>query len=210
MNVRLSKQFKVTAMSWTQDLGLISHQYTIDLYLDTVTEDGIEQNIGFARIHYLLTELIRDAVFINVEHADVARAFYELGAITVAEVPFEPHEQVIGAMLHAKVTAICEGRYVVNDLNISSSSSDGVVYYHNASETLEGETPVEDAWWNDPSMRVSNSRPDPSMEVGDVGELHFDQSQDWSKVDLEWPAEPTDDDDDDNNNLIFVSFDDAD
>ena len=144
MNVKISSQHKFLAGFWW-NTRLEFNYYTVDVDMLTATVDIVEQNIAFLRLRYIIEDTLSDIVFINQTEIDTIRSMKQAG-IRVAVLPEDPVDQIVGMVLHTKLSLVVEDRIIIRGIRLQSVKGDDIVYEHNEVEF----NPFFDrhGWWS--------------------------------------------------------------
>lgn len=190
MNSKISKTFDFSCYTVSQryDHPQIV-PYTININMITASDDGKELNIAYSRLNFWIDDIMQNAVLIDQSHPNLS-TWYDLDCKVLA-IPFDPVDQIIGAILFCKLQAIVENRLLINQLSISSPIDDYIVYHHEDTDDLELFKGV--AWWNDclPNWITQHKK----RKSGKV--IKLERSPEWKDVGLDW-------DDSDNKEHIIV------
>lgn len=144
MNIRLQTDLEFMAAVYMEN-SLKINNYSLSVQLCTNTSEEREINIAMDRLKIFVQAELADAVFVNQEESGPAEMLALLGA-NVVTLPEEPVDQIIGLMLYCKLTAIMEDRMIIENLDISSSLGDNVIYLHNEEDALG---PFQQTgWWH--------------------------------------------------------------
>lgn len=155
--------------------------YETVLFIDVETDSIREQNIAMERISYFMSGYLEDAVFIKETNKKMID-LYTAAGLKVCTLPEEPHEQMISIMLILKLNAISEGRFVITDLSLTSSNSDGITYM------CDIESPLgpfaETGWWDKSDASMSaQTKPNKKDKIVQLFKTH---NTDWSEFGLGW------------------------
>lgn len=197
MYARIARDFKFQAGIHFENTFIIN-SYELSLDMDVTTEDMREQNIALERMKYLLEMCIEDAVFVDVSNKSAIDAYTKAG-MKVCNLPDEPFDQVVAAVLLSKFNSITEKKIFVSDIKISSKICDEVSFYI-SSEEVEDFSSIANVWWTDNSSSIS----DISKKVNKkekIVELKKENT-DWNSLGLCWKAN---DPDKKGNEIVFIS-----
>lgn len=184
MNVRLRK-----TVLWSAGLvyqgEFFTNNYQVIVDMTTQTDDSFQQNIAYERLKYTISNVLQDSIMISSD-SDRLKLWKNTGA-NLIELPHEPVDQLVGMMLFCKLNAIMENRILINDLEITSTHGDEMVYLHSENESVGPF--ASDGWWND-------SRPKFSSPISGRKEkvVSIERSPDWKHIGLDWaqPEPPND------------------
>lgn len=199
MNVKISTQHKLLAGFWWNNELTFNH-YKIKVDMLTVTPDVVEQNIAFLRLRHIIEETLDSVIFINQSETDAIEKFTQAN-LRLALVPEDPVDQIIGMLLHSKLSAVMEEKILIRSLQVSSVKGDDVEYYQ---DDLEYNPFFKTAgWWGDRS-------PDDPQNTGSADPMQHNLSliaadRRWREIGLGWD-EVAEDDDDIGNVLVFKEF----
>lgn len=178
MTVRLAKTWYWSSLviGDRRDHPVIN-QYTLRMEFATDTQDNHEHNIAYGRMKYWFQEVMQDSVLIAQDHPQL-RAWQDTGS-RVLVFPEDPVDQLVGMMIYAKISAITQGKVMIDQVTVCSPLDDEVMYHHYAEETLG---PFEESgWWTD-ARPVWQAKPQRAR--GKV--IALDRAPDWKDHDLEW------------------------
>lgn len=145
MNVRLEYGMAFTAGVWWEG-RLIMNNYVARVYMVTACTEPANQNAAFERLKHVIYNEISNTIFVNRQYEKVCANLIAAG-LDVTTLPAEPVDQIIGMMLYCKLNSVMEERIIVNEIEISSSLGDNMVYLHAGDENLG---PFEaPGWWHD-------------------------------------------------------------
>jgi hypothetical protein len=177
MNVKLQTNLEFSAGIYFED-RLRFNRYSAALQMCTATNDHEQINIAMDRIKMFVYSELADTVFINQEDFERAEVLELLG-VNITTLPQDPIDQIIGLMLYTKLSAITEGRIIIDALDISSLLGDNVVYMFESGDNLGPF--CNDGWWNQPDTshsKLENIKLEENVvKVPTTG---------WSKYNLNW------------------------
>lgn len=193
MNVKITSRHELLAGFWWSQLEFNRYQIEIDLL--TATRDIVEQNIAFLRMRYIIEDALANVVFVQHTETEVIESLTQAG-VQVAVTPEEPVDQIIGMILHSKLSAVTEGRVIVRSVRLSSTKGDDIVYEH---DDAEFNPLMEQAgWW-------SNLEPDDVETVGDDDRISvITAGRHWRDLDMPWSE--TEESDSTENVVVFGEF----
>jgi hypothetical protein len=181
MTVRLARQWYWSSIvvSDRYDRPMINN-YSLRMEFATDTQDNQEHNIAYGRMKFWFHEIMEASVLIS-QDSNKIKSWQDTGS-RVLVFPEDPVDQLVGMMLYAKITAITQGKIMIDQISIASPLDDDVIYHHYAEETLG---PFENpGWWSDPRPIWQTK---PSRGKGKV--ISLDRPPDWKDHGLEWDVE---------------------
>lgn len=198
MNVRIQYPFTFTAgVHYANEMRM--NHYTGRLWLVTNTYNPENHNLALERVKYYIYRYIDSSIFINQDEREAAEAYVAAG-LNVTTLPDEPIDQLVGIMLHYKLSAIMEGRLLVAETEISSELGDGITYLHSGEEALNGITKPE--WWESADLSHCDTELTGQEHVVDLNHRFV-----WRDLDLHWPEEESDEDSEKTGNVVlFADF----
>jgi hypothetical protein len=180
MNVRIKFPINFTAGIFYHD-ELQMNNYSVTLSMLTNSLDGKINNIALDRIKYFIYTELDSSIFIN--SADTERCFKFIDAgLKITTIPDTPVDQLIGIMLHHKLSAITEERLLIDEVEISSSLGEGLIYVHGEHENVD-ELAIPD-WWKSADMVHCDPELIDSDEIVTLADINV-----WRDLNLEWPDE---------------------
>jgi hypothetical protein len=180
MNVRIKFPINFTAGIFYRD-ELQMNNYMVTLSMLTNSLDGKINNIALDRIKYFIYTEIESSIFINSADNERCAKFIDAG-LKITTIPDTPVDQLIGIMLYHKLSAITEDRLLIEEIEISSSLGEGLIYVHGEHENVD-ELSIPD-WWK--SVDLVHCEPEliGSDEIVTLANLTV-----WRDLDLAWPDE---------------------
>jgi hypothetical protein len=180
MNVRIKFPINFTAGIFYND-ELQMNNYSVNLSMLTNSLDGKINNIALDRIKYFIYTEIDSTIFINSADTERCIKFIDAG-LKITTIPDTPVDQLVGIMLYHKLSAITEERLLIDEVEISSSMGEGLIYIHGEHENVD-ELAIPD-WWK--SVDMVHCDPDliDSDETVTLANLNI-----WRDLNLEWPDE---------------------
>ena len=180
MNVRIKFPINFTAGIFYRD-ELQMNNYMVTLSMLTNSLDGKINNIALDRIKYIIYTEIESSIFINSADNERCAKFIDAG-LKITTIPDTPVDQLIGIMLYHKLSAITEDRLLIEEIEISSSLGEGLIYVHGEHENVD-ELSIPD-WWK--SVDLVHCEPEliGSDEIVTLANLTV-----WRDLDLAWPDE---------------------
>jgi hypothetical protein len=180
MNVRIKFPITFTAGIFYRD-ELQMNNYSVTLSMLTNSLDGTINNIALDRIKYFIYTELDSSIFINSADTERCAKFIDAG-LKITTIPDAPVDQLIGIMLHYKLSAITEERLLIDEVEISSSLGEGLVYIHGEHENVD-DLAIPD-WWK--SVDLVHCEPEliDTDEIVTLANLAV-----WRDLDLQWPDE---------------------
>jgi len=184
MNVRLQYNTTLTAGVYYNDQFAMNN-YDVQIHFQTNSVNGEDHNIGLSRIKYFIQESLDSTVFIHSNNLKQARKFLAADC-TVATLPEEPVDQIIGMMLYCKLNAICEDHLHITELELSSDLGDNIIYKHSY---LELQGPFEaQGWWHLPNLAQCDPKLLTKLLSTDSQVVKLTRGDDWSELGLSWAS----------------------
>jgi hypothetical protein len=193
MNVRIKYPIEFTAGVYYQG-ELQMNNYVLKLSMLTNSLDGTTNNTALDRIKYFIYQEIDSSVFVNSENVDQCQLFIDAG-VRLTTIPEEPIDQLVGIMLFHKLTAITEGRLIIDELELSSRLGEGIGYIHSDNENIDGLNMPD--WWRSADLVHCDSDLIDTDDIVTVGNRAV-----WRDLDLDWPGEDTES----GNTVVFADF----
>lgn len=178
MNVRLSKHFQASAITLFEgDAAPEINHYVLTLDITTNSASSAEQNIAYSRIRYWIHDVFENSLLISADNANLAN--WQTVHPRCLLFPEDPVDQLVGIMLHSKLTAIAQDRLIIGTLSISSPRDEHVIYHHEDGDSCG---PLEiSGWWNDAGLGWSAPRPRSRNKV-----INLARQPEWKDVNLDW------------------------
>jgi hypothetical protein len=181
MNVKLSYNVGFSAVV-VDGTRIFPNSYKLKIDMLTLTENSTHQNVAIQRILIFIKEVLNNSVFIHANNLNAKKIANLAKESRVIIFPEEPHDQIVALILFHKLHAIVEGRFEIDQIQISSNISPDLQYSIEDFENFEyDESKIEVPWWQ---------RSDPST-TDDPKRLKFSSS--WADINLEWEAKKEDD-----------------
>ena len=180
MNVRIKFPINFTAGIFYRD-ELQMNNYMVTLSMLTNSLDGKINNIALDRIKYFIYTEIESSIFINSADTERCAKFIDAG-LKITTIPDTPVDQLIGIMLYHKLSAITEDRLLVEEIEISSSLGEGLIYVHGEHENVD-ELAIPD-WWKSVDLVHGDPELIDNDEIVTLANLTV-----WRDLDLAWPDE---------------------
>ena len=184
MSTRIQREFNFTAGIYFSGKFFMT-MYTATLFMELVTEDHDDQQIGLERIKYLFETCFSDSIFIKDTEHKAIETLVNIG-MKVSTLPVEPYDQVVAMAIFSKVNAITENKYYLTDIQFGSHLSDGVTYMIDFDDNF-GPLEADGFWWKNSNMHVSDVKK--STKKDKIVKLHKLNSN-WSDVELGWKINP--------------------
>jgi hypothetical protein len=159
-------------------------EVTLSFTQNTLSE--YEQSIALERVAVLFAQMLDSAILISSDHELLD--LFECGTDTrVLTLPDQPSVQLLGQALLEKISAITEGKLLVDFMSISSSETAGTEYILDATDSDPGlmSTVTElgtPAWWLRNDLTVSDYVHD--LESG--GQVILGTDLAWIDLELGW------------------------
>lgn len=179
MNVKLSYDIDFSAVAIIEN-SLIPVDYELTMHMYTATENNEYQNIAMQRVQFFIKELIHHSTFIDRNSSHFTKVT-KMFNTNIVEFPEDPFDQIVGLVLLQKLTAITEGKYDIERLEIGSQNFSGSRYtvdeFINFSDVFRSK---KSCWWNRNDLTINNL---PKNSLAKAT---------WKDVGLEWDMLPTD------------------
>jgi hypothetical protein len=176
MTTKIQREFDFYAASHIGTF-VINH-FKCGLFMEVDTDSPHEQNVAMDRLKIFIYELLNNSVFVNRLNKS-AIANYTKAGLKVCTTPEEPHDQIIAVALLLKLNAIVEGRMVIPEVVLSSSTGDGVSFIQ---EIDDPQGPFDaKGWWNRPDISMTDGKPQSDKVVS-----IFDRTPSWDELGLSW------------------------
>jgi len=156
MNARLSQDFEFSA-ALLSERQILPVKYDLTIDMVTQTDNPRHQNVAIQRIIFFITQIMDGNVYTDLSNCNFSKIKKLFPENLILEFPERPYEQLVGTLLFHKLSAITEGKLVIDELHIGSNHNEGLIYtIEDYSEFLmiEGE-PV---WWDKPTMAISKAK----------------------------------------------------
>lgn len=155
--------------------------YEAHVRMQVVTGVHDEYNLAYSRLRYWFQDIMHDAVLLD--HADPRLPAWRSAGMLCIEFPVAPVDQVIGLMLMSKLTAMTEGRVIIQEVTVSSPADEYVAYHCDKDDNLHWFE--ESGWWRDSGPNhVMDTKP----ARGSSKVISIQRSQTWKDHDLEWAS----------------------
>jgi hypothetical protein len=201
MNVRIQYPLSFTAGIYFNG-QMQMNNYMAKLYMMTNTPDGVANNVAFERIkHFIYTEL-DSSIFISSEYEEQCKKYIDAG-IKITTFPGDPVDQLVGIMLFCKLGAIMEDRIIIGEVELGSTTSDGVIYIHGDNENIEDLDPPD--WWDSVDLIHCDRE---LVDTDEIVTMH--RGSVWRDLELQWPdiEDVTEelDEEESGNTVVFADF----
>lgn len=198
MNVRI--QFPVNFTAGIFYNGKMQmNNYTAKIYMMTNTPDGDANNVAFERIKHFIYNELDSSIFISSEYEEQCKKYLEAG-IKITTFPGDPVDQLVGIMLHFKLSAIAEERILVGEVELSSVLGDGLIYVHSEIENINDVEVPE--WWDTVDLVHCDTD---LIDSDKIVTMHH--SSVWRELDLQWPdINDVAIDREEENTVVFADF----
>lgn len=162
------------------------NHFVLELELFPSTDNEMDQNTAFDRMHFVINDIISRSVFVNENDTDsiLKIAHADIPVLTVPDPG--PIDQVLQFVITSKLSAVIEGTFYIGKTKISSEIGNGVTYVYNYDEededeetrtSIVNESPL--SWWNDSEPRF--------VTLSEQSELdEFVAAQTWEMMGLLW------------------------
>lgn len=178
MNTRIEKDFFCqAAVHYNGKFHTNTYTITVSMLVEEC-ENPDEPNIAIERATYFIDNYIQNSILISVDETEAIEKYKQAG-IYICELPDEPHDQTVAAVLLLKLNSIMEGRIKITDLLIGSAMSDGV-RYNIVSEVAES-TLSGNYWWNKSCLSTNDLRNDYPDNV-----VKLFEDDPWIEAGLSW------------------------
>ena len=194
MNVRFKKTFDFSA-GVVYDNKFCVNFYTLTVHMTTVNMDGDYHNIAYERMKYWVNDVLLDSILIHEKDPMVDVWLSTEQRIILF--PEQPVDQVVGILLYSKFNAITEQQFIINEVEISSTLGDDVVFMHSSNESSDVSN--HSGWWNDSKPTWISSV---KKRVKQNKIIKLDRMPEWKDLELEFDQSDTNDD----NSVVFVEF----
>ena len=182
MNVRLQYDTTLTAGVYYNDQFAMNN-YDVRIHFQTNSVNAEDHNVGLSRIKHFVQESLDSTVFIHSNNLKQARKFLAADC-TVATLPEEPVDQIIGMMMYCKLNAICEDHLHITERELSSDLGDNIIYKHSYLEPLG---PFEaQGWWHLPNLAQCDPKLLTKLLSTDSQVVKLTRGDDWSNLGLAW------------------------
>jgi len=130
MGTKVQKDFALQAgVHYKNEMLMNIYTFTIIFYVETNCPE--EQSIAMDRIKHLLFDCLEHSIFVYDKETDVIEKYLAAG-LKVCTLPNVPYDQVVMTGLFCKLNAITEGKFVIEEIILSSKMSDGVKFFGNS------------------------------------------------------------------------------
>lgn len=154
---------------------VLPNSYTVKLSLVMKSLDHTEQLIAFERMKFFVNEYMPYACIVNHMSplTDVFQTYFDQKLMQLSE---EPNDRTVGAVLHKKLAAVCEGKILIETLTISSKLG-SYIHYTLMNEPVPNAMWTKDVpWWNRPDLTLNDYK---ASQV------------EWTDTQLGFPQPPT-------------------
>jgi hypothetical protein len=194
MNVRIICPLNFTAgIHYNGEMQM--NTYTVKLFILTNSSDGSINNIALDRIKYFIYRELDSTIFINSADEVQCKLYIDAG-IKITTIPEEPIDQLVGIMLFNKLSAITEDRLIIDEIELSSTLGDGIIYIHSQEENVDDLAIPE--WWSTSDLIHCDATLLDTDEIVTLANLTI-----WRDLELEWPDN---DDTTNENTVVFADF----
>lgn len=153
MTTKISKDFNFLSAVHTNG-NFFCNQFNCTIYIDVVSEDTELQGKSMERIKIFFEFFIDNCIFIHNTEIATIESYIKAG-IRPCTLPEEPYDQIIACALIKKLNAICEGNFIISNINLSSVIGDHITHYQSLEEAdlLFTETK---SWYNNINTSISD------------------------------------------------------
>jgi hypothetical protein len=155
-----------TDMSWTGhwtcttviEGKIMPTYYNVNINFQMLAEDVWEQTVTFGRMRALIKEIYKDSIFISMDDP-LLPVLKKKTQQQITTFPKNPTDMLISLITWHKLTAITEGRAIIDTCTVSSDVSDNLIVHLDADYVYSTDA-VEDnqlkpfgdkpAWWYRP------------------------------------------------------------
>ena len=161
--------------------ALLPNSFEVNVTFTVNDPSAYAQNIAFQRIkHFLNNEL--NCTVIMQKTSSIYKAMQKLQNKIVV-LPDDGPDWVLSCALAFKLNAIVEGRFTIEEVEVSSSLGDNISYFAewDRKELLAeivNDLPAADRWWNTPDINVNR----------------FQKFSTWKALGLDWQLTKTEPD----------------
>ena len=105
---------------------LLPNTYKVSLTFNSNTDNIKNQNRAFDRIKYFFQVMMHNGLIMNYknEHAEALAEYSD----KIIMIPEEPFDQIMVAIVHAKLVNIVEGNIQITEVKLDSWQGDNVIY----------------------------------------------------------------------------------
>ena len=201
MNVRIQYPLSFTAGIYFNG-QMQMNNYMAKLYMMTNTPDGVANNVAFDRIKHFIYPELDSSIFISSEYEEQCKKYIDAG-IKITTFPGDPVDQLVGIMLFCKLGAIMEDRIIIGEVELGSTTSDGVIYIHGDNENIEDLDPPD--WWDSVDLIHCDRE---LVDTDEIVTMH--RGSVWRDLELQWPdiEDVTEelDEEESGNTVVFADF----
>jgi len=155
------------------DRALLPNQFEVAVTFSVNVVDPMQQNVAFQRMKHLIEGELNLAVILcrtNPMYKTLGKLQNKLVVL-----PDDGPDWALACALLLKLNAVCEDRFIVNLVELSSTLGDRVTYYADfeRKEMLEevlADLPKADHWWKTPYLQFNG----------------FQKCASWADLDLDW------------------------
>ena len=151
--------------------------------------------MAIERCRWWVENILNNSVFVHRDNEQKMQEYWGAG-LNVIALPAEPTDQTVAMLLYSKLNAICEGKIVILDIQITSQLGNGVRFIYDDTDDYGPFT--KDEWWNSEGVDWFN----PAILKDKDGTLHMKQLPSWHDVNLHWVEA----DKEQKDNIVEVDF----
>lgn len=187
----------MTTLTWNIDFisnivvdkDIIPNKYDVTVELLTNTSDAFQQNVAFDRMKVFCNNVLHSSVLVSIDNPLIQTLLDDFDT-NIIIFPDDPYDQILSITLFSKLSAIMEGRMIINNLSLSSYQGSNLKYTFNLDEyeyppvlnigMLAGELP----WWKRSDMSAMDI-----ITKDDSGEYKLEkQDLNWEHINLLWDS----------------------
>ena len=174
---KIQREFSFAAGVHTDTF--LMNQYMFTMYMIIGTDSFREQQVAMDRIKFFLGELLDSAILIKSSEKKSIEKYLACD-FKVCTLPEQPYDQIVAIMLLLKLNAITEGRLIITDITLESTTGDGVNFIHEVDDPLG---PFEEnGWWSDPGVGISDEKKQRKKKIVNL----FKHAPTWNDFGLYW------------------------
>ena len=159
--------------------SIVPNTYTVNIKFNSNTDNINNQNRAFDRIKYFFQSMMHNGLIMNYKN-DNAETLSQY-ADKIIMIPEEPFDQIMVAIVHAKLVNIVEGNIQIIEVKLDSWQGDNVIYtseiFGITKLFLEGDFD-EVQWWQHAKPITFNPK-DPTYKI-----------LTWADINLEFDKKP--------------------
>jgi hypothetical protein len=153
--------------------ALLPNSFEVSVTFAVNDPDARMQNVAFQRIKHLLNNELNCTV-ITQKNSPMVKTLAKFQNKVVV-LPDDGPDWMLSCALAVKLNAICEGRFSILEVEVSSSLGDNISYFADWERKdmlidILNEMPAADRWWNSPEICFNR----------------FQKFNTWRSLGLEW------------------------